>query len=167
MQCVISKSEEISLASKSQYMSQPLVWGRIDERKMTNADQQSKATYDLCNNSTFSAGWWWSPRFLWAPRFTGMIRIIFTGNYKPLVLNSFHLSENVRTYFSSWGAMKPFQWPCITPTGKLCHAHTVGNIFEKCFLWRTRRILDMLYSAQHGNQHKDAFAWIIYHDPCC
>ena len=24
----------------------------------------------------------------------------------------------------------------------------------------TRRILDILYSAQHGNQHKDAFAWI-------
>ena len=32
---------------------------------------------------------------------------------------------------------------------------------------RTRRILDILYSAQHGNQHKDAFASIIYHDPCC
>ena len=30
-----------------------------------------------------------------------------------------------------------------------------------------RRILDILYSAQNGNQHKDAFAWIIYHDPCC
>ena len=27
--------------------------------------------------------------------------------------------------------------------------------------------LDILYSAQHGNQHKDAFTWIIYHDPCC
>ena len=31
----------------------------------------------------------------------------------------------------------------------------------------TRIILDILYSAQHGNQHKDAFAWIMYHDPCC
>ena len=25
----------------------------------------------------------------------------------------------------------------------------------------------ILYSAQHRNQHKDAFAWIIYHDQCC
>ena len=30
-----------------------------------------------------------------------------------------------------------------------------------------RRILDIHYSAQHGNQQKDVFAWIIYHDPCC
>ena len=27
--------------------------------------------------------------------------------------------------------------------------------------------LDILYSAQHLNQHKDAFAWIIYHGPIC
>ena len=27
-----------------------------------------------------------------------------------------------------------------------------------CNIMITRRILDILYSAQHGNQHKDAFA---------
>ena len=35
------------------------------------------------------------------------------------------------------------------------------------YLISTRRIVIILYSAQHWNQHKDAFAWILYRDPCC
>ena len=38
---------------------------------------------------------------------------------------------------------------------------------DQTTLVNTRSILDILYSAQHGNQHKNAFAWIIYHDPYC
>ena len=47
--------------------------------------------------------------------------------------------------------------------------HQHFDIFNKKeqFHKETRTILYILYLAQHGNQHKDALAWIIYHDPCC
>ena len=33
-----------------------------------------------------------------------------------------------------------------------------GKVYVIANFSRTRRILDILYSAQHGNPHKDAFA---------
>ena len=42
-----------------------------------------------------------------------------------------------------------------------------AHFMTQCLLARaTRRIVAIVYSAQHWNQHKDAFAWIFYRAPC-
>ena len=99
--------------------------------------------------------WFYGQQFVTRKLFARKSKSTRSGN--DLALNT-HTHTHTHTHTQSWRSI--FEKPQYNATN-------YDSEENMNFNWKTKLgIAAILYSAQHGNQHKEAFAWIIYRDPC-